>query len=753
MEEGDTALLSDVKIEIDVAEEMPQCWHRTEPHPQESTRLREKNPHLLDISGDTVHIVANAAKALFKPFDGYLENISSDIYYDLEKSPKAKDLFQEVQVVLGQPKGLHIIRPCPSRFLQMLQVCDRISRLIDSLRVYYFSFLSTEEQEQYRPVINRILESHAVSSSAAARIRVIQIAQAKQSKTSSNLSRKDRILTGLFKDYTQFQATVDLYRGLLKKLESYTKLLQSEKPVLHIHHELMFSLVQKFLMLFLQANHVPETVKGMVNLKEEVRLRSMQVADGELCVGEHCHAAFTKGIKQSRHWAADMAGKLREGFGKASFLLLDSLPLDNSTIIQLSCLNPAAVSDPRFGRILKKLATSLPNVITEEQRGTLDSEARDYAVDKDVKNLAASYDPDSDTCRLDVNFWSLVFRLKTNGSVRFPMMMRLIKALLSIFSGPLVESSFNTMDDCIRKDRVNLLSENYEAVAMVRSSLKSKQATATTLSVTPGMISCVQGSKGAFVQHSVWKRDKKKKTQTQIWDAAVEQLKKKSGRQVNCLPNLTSSAKNTPPATSTSSSAPARSSVSANSTSSSAPAGSSVSATSTSSSAPAGSSVSANSTSSSAPAGSSVSATSTSSSAPAGSSVSATSTSSSAPAGSSVSANSTSSSAPAGSSVSATSTSSSAPARSSMSANSTCSSATARSSVSANSTSSSAPAGSSVSATSTSSSAPARSSVRANSTSSSATAPSPSSVSKKGKKQAAVGDIRSFFKKPRSSHD
>ncbi|XP_070193909.1 uncharacterized protein [Littorina saxatilis] len=30
MEEGDTAVLSDVKIEIDVAEE---CWHMTEPHP------------------------------------------------------------------------------------------------------------------------------------------------------------------------------------------------------------------------------------------------------------------------------------------------------------------------------------------------------------------------------------------------------------------------------------------------------------------------------------------------------------------------------------------------------------------------------------------------------------------------------------------------------------------------------------------------------------------------------------------------
>ncbi|KAK7088117.1 hypothetical protein V1264_022077 [Littorina saxatilis] len=33
MEKEDTAPLSDVKIEIDVAEEMPQYWHGTEQHP------------------------------------------------------------------------------------------------------------------------------------------------------------------------------------------------------------------------------------------------------------------------------------------------------------------------------------------------------------------------------------------------------------------------------------------------------------------------------------------------------------------------------------------------------------------------------------------------------------------------------------------------------------------------------------------------------------------------------------------------
>lgn len=104
---------------------------------------------MLDVAGDTVHTVANAAKQLFQPFDGYVENIASDIYYDLEKSPKAKDLFGDIQTILSReenPTPQHVIRPCPSRFLQMLQVADRLARLMDALRLYYFAFLTVEEQ-------------------------------------------------------------------------------------------------------------------------------------------------------------------------------------------------------------------------------------------------------------------------------------------------------------------------------------------------------------------------------------------------------------------------------------------------------------------------------------------------------------------------------------------------------------------------------------------------------------------------------
>lgn len=119
------------------------------------TQLRKAQAALLDVAGDTVHTVANAAKALFEPFKGYVEELCSDIYYDVEKSPKVKEIFSEFQDLLGITGrnghgALHILRPIPSRFLQMLDVTTRLSQLMDALRSYYFAFLSKEEQEKYR---------------------------------------------------------------------------------------------------------------------------------------------------------------------------------------------------------------------------------------------------------------------------------------------------------------------------------------------------------------------------------------------------------------------------------------------------------------------------------------------------------------------------------------------------------------------------------------------------------------------------
>lgn len=112
--------------------------------------IREKNPNLLDISGDTVHMINNVAKSLLHQVDSTIQEFCSDVYYDIEESSKVRELFHEIQGLLNSNPVRQLIRPISSRFLQMLVVCDRVIQLIDSLTVYYYSFLSEEEKVSHR---------------------------------------------------------------------------------------------------------------------------------------------------------------------------------------------------------------------------------------------------------------------------------------------------------------------------------------------------------------------------------------------------------------------------------------------------------------------------------------------------------------------------------------------------------------------------------------------------------------------------
>lgn len=113
------------------------------------TLVRRENPSLLDISGDTVHMVSNAAKALLNPFQGFVEQFCSDVYYDIEKSPKQKEVFSEFQSLLHLANK-SLIRLISSRFLQMLDVCNRIRELMDPLIVHFYSVLSPHDQHKHR---------------------------------------------------------------------------------------------------------------------------------------------------------------------------------------------------------------------------------------------------------------------------------------------------------------------------------------------------------------------------------------------------------------------------------------------------------------------------------------------------------------------------------------------------------------------------------------------------------------------------
>jgi hypothetical protein len=122
--------------------------------------IRKKNSCLLDISGDTVHMISNVAKSLMKNLDQGLQSICSDIYYDVEESPKVKELLCQVMMMMNAEKMKHILRPISSRFLQMHDVSARVLELLDYLTIYYAAFLTDEEKAKYWYVLQYCIQTY-----------------------------------------------------------------------------------------------------------------------------------------------------------------------------------------------------------------------------------------------------------------------------------------------------------------------------------------------------------------------------------------------------------------------------------------------------------------------------------------------------------------------------------------------------------------------------------------------------------------
>ena len=140
--------------------------------------------------------------------------------------------------------------------------------------------------------------------------------------------------------------------------------------------------------------------------------------------------------------------------------------------------------------------------------GVLDIEASDYKLDKQVhamaENLITLKDP-----HVDVDFWGRVSGLRNRDDAtkkRFPTLSVLVKALLSVFSGSIVESSFNIMDYIIREDRSTMTTENYEATAVIKSSLWAKGIKAVDLEVSSELKTAIINS---HINYKIFQQEKK----------------------------------------------------------------------------------------------------------------------------------------------------------------------------------------------------------------------------------------------------
>ena len=118
--------------------------------------------------------------------------------------------------------------------------------------------------------------------------------------------------------------------------------------------------------------------------------------------------------------------------------------------------------------MLQKLPTPAPNVLTEEEEEGFEKEIRQYQGWSTLPEF-------EDGIRIDV-WWGRV-----DLSKKYPCLCKMVKAVLSCFHGPQVESSFNVMNDIIdnKSGRINI--DTYNAIQNVKFGIRASETSSIEL--------------------------------------------------------------------------------------------------------------------------------------------------------------------------------------------------------------------------------------------------------------------------------
>lgn len=141
------------------------------------------------------------------------------------------------------------------------------------------------------------------------------------------------------------------------------------------------------------------------------------------------------------------------------------LPLNSKTLLALSALDPLVRGHSETGKLLKRL--SGPGMMGHlvPPQCDLPLEVLKFNVDSTLPLYT-----DGDNV---VTWWGNVIDTE-----RYPGLNHVVRGALSIFHGPMVESSFSSMGDIINNKSTTMSMETYNAIQTTRYALRSRAQTA-----------------------------------------------------------------------------------------------------------------------------------------------------------------------------------------------------------------------------------------------------------------------------------
>ena len=342
------------------------------------SRLRAKQPCIISLHCNC-HIAALIANYSCKVMPNELEELTTDVWYYFQKSPKRLREFEQFQAFLDV-KPHKLLKSCSTRWLS-LEAC--VVRLIEQYDALLSYFRSTEDKRAVVKRVKSVLEKPTTMA------------------------------------YLLFLSSA------LPVINNFNKLMQHQGPIVHRLQQELDGLVRKLMFWFLKAKTVSDASDvGEIDLDE---INNYLPLD-EVFIGHRT----AKYLEDNDSLSTSDAKKFREVC--STFWLtavkeaMKRLPLAHPILSNLKWLQPGSQDYSRLPELLS-VADSLPQVVGQAEKPTLQEEFMDFCTFRL---------PDCATTQTVVDkYWhsvSEVIDLSGEGT-RFPTLSKLAKAVALIPHG------------------------------------------------------------------------------------------------------------------------------------------------------------------------------------------------------------------------------------------------------------------------------------------------------------------------------
>ncbi|XP_070379490.1 uncharacterized protein [Dermacentor albipictus] len=449
------------KAMMDLPQKNFICFFTDGPNVMKSLKkkMQEAYPNIIDLGECCLHKVHNSFARGLNAFGSDIEGVVIDVYYFFKNSAVQSAAMKAEQVTLGLPETV-FLRHVSSRWLTLGPAVDRLI-------------------EQY-PAVKKVLLSDT------------------SRRTGGQLRER---LRKVFSDKT-FYAKLLFIRNVSEIFVSFLSLLQGSEPLVHRLYEEMVFLVQKLLGRFMKTEAY-RTVNGKDLPHLDVHCSAMWKAVVE--VGGDTEAAMSQ-------WepAEKKAFRLgaRSFYLKATEHLLSRLPFENMALRSLRCLSPKAREEESSEAEMRCLAAKLPQVIQPSEISTLMDEYTVFQLET-VESAP----------RVD-KYWQVIFDLKkSDGSHKYPLLNKVVKALLSIPHGNAdVERGFSENRRLLH-DRARLTVESINGIRHIVSYGKRFDSDPCRFSITPEVVRVVRNAKKLYSERIASEEEQSAKRQRKADEA------------------------------------------------------------------------------------------------------------------------------------------------------------------------------------------------------------------------------------------